>query len=527
MKSNYPGFILLFLILLLNTNLPQSSKKVFKLEDLRKIVELSNPQVSPDGSQIAVLVSRPDWDNNKSKEEINLVNIKEGSIRSLTFKRESISGLSWSPDGSKLGFISKGPDSQKTQIYVMPMNGGDPIQITESKTGIKEFSWSPNGKKIAFIAQDSIPNLKEIKHGEDAFKVTDNNYLVRAEVQPWHLWIVSSEGGKAKQLTKGRFSLCTDQESISKIVWNKNGHSIIFQQFPDVWEGNAWHSKIAEVDTMGSEVKILIEDEGSSHPQFSPETDLLSFMRPRNGDQSNGDAVYIRMEGKKIDITSKLARNINNSLWFPDGKSILMTGEKGTHSVLWRQPIDGNSEQIDLDDVEIKSQSVSISNTGSIVFIGSTSAHPSELYYMSSLTEKPKKLTNLNIFADSLVLGKTVSVDWKGFDGFDEDGVLTYPVEYKIGEKYPLVLVIHGGPEGASTLQFSALPQLLSAKGFFVFQPNYRGSINQGDAYQHAIHRDTGEGPGKDVMAGLDKVLQLDVVDTNRIGISGWSYGGI
>jgi dipeptidyl aminopeptidase/acylaminoacyl peptidase len=103
---------------------------------------------------------------------------------------------------------------------------------------------------------------------------------------------------------------------------------------------------------------------------------------------------------------------------------------------------------------------------------------------------------------------------------------LTYPTEYKKGEKYPLALVIHGGPESASTLQFSALPQLLSAKGFFVFQPNYRGSTNLGDAYQHAIYRNTGEGPGKDVIAGLNKVLQLDAIDTNRIGISGWSYGG-
>jgi dipeptidyl aminopeptidase/acylaminoacyl peptidase len=526
MKLNFSGLIVLILLFLSATGLPQSDKKVFKLEDLRKIVGLSDPQISPDGSQIAVLVSRSDWKKNKSKQEINLVNVKDGSIRSLTFKRKSISGLSWSPDGSKLAFISQGLDSGKTQIFVMPMNGGDPAQITESKTGVTEFTWSPDGKKIAFVAQDTIPNPKEIKHNEDAFKVSYNNYLVRADVQPWHIWIVSSSGGKAKQLTKGKVSLCTDQESISKIVWNKNGSSIVFQQFPDVWEGNAWHSKIAEVDTMGKEVKILIEDEGSSHPKYSPGTDLLSFMRSRKGDQNNGQAVYVMIDGKNTDITRKLARNINNYSWLPGGKSVLLTGEKGTHSVFWRQSIDGDAEQIDLGDVEVASRSISISNNGAIAFLGNTSYHPSELYFLSSLTGKPKRLTNLNVFVDSLVLGKTETVDWKGFDGFDEDGVLTYPVDYKKDEKYPLALVIHGGPEGASTLEFSALPQLLSAKGFFVFEPNYRGSINLGDAYQHAIYRDTGEGPGKDVIAGLNKVLQLDAIDTNRIGVSGWSYGG-
>ncbi len=504
----------------------QSTGKVFTLDDVRKIVRLSDPQISPDGGQIAVVVSRPDWESDKNKEEIDLVNVNDGSLRSITFERESISGLRWSPDGGRLAFISKSPDSEITQIYVMPMNGGDPVQITESKTGVKEFTWSPDGTKIAFVAQDTVPNPKAIKHNEDAFKVSYNNYLVRTEVQPWHLWIVPSKGGKAEQLTKGEFSSCTDQESISPITWNNNGSMIIFQQFPDVWEGNAWHSTIMEVDTSGDEAKTLIEDEGSGRPQFAHGTDMLSFLRPRNGDQNNGNAVYVRRDGKNVDVTQKLNRNINYYLWLPDAASMLITGEKGAHSVLWRQPIDGDAEQIDLGKVEVESQSISISNNGIVAFTGNTSEHPSELYVLSSLSSKPKRLTNVNSFVDSLALGKTESVNWKGFDGFDEDGVVTYPAEFMNGKKYPLVLVIHGGPEAASTLGFSPLPHLLSAMGFFVFEPNYRGSTNLGDAYQHAIYRNTGEGPGKDILAGLDKVLQLNVIDTNRIGISGWSYGG-
>ncbi len=526
MRKFSPGFIFLFIVILTAACFAQSNNKVFKLEDLKKIVKLSDPQISPDGSRIVVVVSRPDWEKDKNRQEIDLVNVIDGSLRSITFKRESISGLSWSPDGNRLAFISKEPDSVKTQIFVMPMNGGDPVQITESKTGVIEFSWSPDGKEIAFVAQDTIPNPEQIKHHEDAFKVSYNNYLVRAELQPWHLWIVPLEGGKAKQLTNGKLSLYTDQESISPVAWNKDGSSIIFQQFPDVWEGNAWHSKIAQVDTNGGDVKTLIPDEGSGHPLYSSDFNLLSFMRPKNGDQNNGNAVYVKIDGKIIDVTQKLDRNINNYLWLPDSKSILLAGEKGTHSVIWRQPINGDAEKINLENVEVESTSISISNNGSVAFIGSTSDHLSELYVLSSLDGKPKRLTNLNAFVDSLTLGKIVSVNWKGFDDFDEDGVLTYPAEYKNGVKYPLVLVIHGGPEGVSTEQFSPLPQLLSARGFFVFQPNYRGSINLGNAYQHAIFRDTGEGPGKDVMAGLEKVLQLNVIDTSRIGVSGWSYGG-
>ncbi|HTR82079.1 MAG TPA: S9 family peptidase [Bacteroidota bacterium] len=526
MQPIYSCYMSAVILLLPSIALPQNARKVFTPDDVRKIVRLSDPQISPDGGQVAVVVSRPEWESDKNKEEIDLVNVSDGTLRSVTFERKSISEVQWSPDGGKLAFIAKGPDSDETQIYVMTMNGGDPVPITESKTGVKEFTWSPDGTKIAFVAQDTIPNPKEIKHHEDAFKVSYNNYLVRAELQPWHLWIVSSKGGKAEQLTKGDVSLCTDQETISPLSWSKNGSAIVFQQFPDVWDGNAWHSTIMEVDTSGSEARALIEDEGSGHPQYAPGTELLSFMRPRNGDQNNGNAVYLRRDGKNIDITQKLDRNIDNYLWLPDAASVLIAGEKGSHSIIWRQPIDGDAEQIDLGNVEVESQSISVSNNGILAFTGATSEHPSELYLLQTLSAKPRRLTDVNSFADSLDFGKTVTVDWKGPDGFDEDGILTYPVEFKKGQKYPLVLVIHGGPESASTVEFSPLPELLATEGFFVFQPNYRGSTNLGDEYQHAIFKDTGEGPGKDVMAGLDKILQLNVIDTNRVGVSGWSYGG-
>ena len=525
MKSIILSIIIFFTVAIYSNVPAQSAKTSFKLKDLQKLVNLSSPAISPDGSQIAIIVSKPDWEKDKSDQEIDLVNVADGSLRTITYKREKISKLSWSPDGGSLGFIASDSGSKETQIFIMPMNGGDPQCITDSKTGVTEYSWSPNGKNIAYVAQDTIPNPKEIKHHEDAFKVTDNDYMVRAAIQPWHLWIVSSKGGKARQLTKGTQSLCTDQETISPLEWSRDGSTISFQLFPNVWEGNAWHCTIAKVDTNGGNTQTVIQDEGASKPQYNPITNTLTFMRPRNGDQNNGNAVYADINNKISDITKELARNIDNYVWLPDGKSLLFTGEKGTRSVIWNQSLEGHPKILDLGNVNIEGD-ITVSKNGVIAFTGSTAYHPMELYVMTSLNANPKQLTNLNIFVDSLSLSKTENISWKGPDGFNEDGVLNYPVDYKPGSKYPLVLVIHGGPEGASTEAFSALPQLIAAEGFFVFQPNYRGSTNLGDAYQHAIFRNTGEGPGQDVMAGLKKVEQLGVIDTNRIGISGWSYGG-
>lgn len=523
-KFIFSFLIFSFAIFSLNA-FSQSSKRFFQLKDLRKLVRISSPRISPDGRKIAVIVSRPDWEKDKNNQEIDLIDVPSGRKRKLTYKREGISEARWSPDGRFLAFMAKDPDTKKSQIFVMPMSGGDPVMITKSKTGVTEYAWSPDGKNIAFVAQDTIPNPKAIKHHEDVFRVTDNNFTARAVPQPWHLWIVSANGGNLKRLTRGAWSIDTDQETISPLAWNPDGKSIAFQKFPDVWYGNSWHSVIAEVDTAGKTVRTVVKDEGSGNPGYSPSNSSLAFIRARNGDLNNGNAVYVNIHGSIADITKDLARNIDSFTWLPDGKSMLLTGEKGTKTVLWRQPINGKAKQINLGPIT-GIRNVSVARNGVMAFTASTASHPYELYVMKSLKGKPHRLTNFNSFIDSVKLGTAETLDWKGHDGFSEDGVLIYPADYKPGKKYPLVIVIHGGPEGASTVSFFPLPQLLSAHGFFVFQPNYRGSINLGDAYQHAIFRDTGAGPGKDVMAGLKKIEQLGIIDSTKIGVSGWSYGG-
>lgn len=511
------------LILLSGSLSAQSPHQPFQLTDLRKLVSLSESQISPDGGRIAVVVSQSDWEKDKSKEEIDLVSVADASIRSLTFEREGISNLRWSPDGKSLAFIAKDADSKQDQIYIMPMDGGDAVRITDSQTGVEEFSWRPDGKKIAFVAQDTVPNPKAIEHHEDAFRVTENNFTVRAALQPWHIWLVSATGDSAKRLTEGTWSLRTDQETMSPLAWNPDGRSITFQQFPDVWEGDSWHSVIVEVDANGSKVDTVIRQECSGTPLYSGAD--LAFMRPRNGDLNNGNAVYVDVNGKISDATQDLARNIDSYTWLP-GSGLLVVGEEGTKTAMWKQPEEGHAAQLDLGDVSAGEGTPTVSTNGMVAFVGSTPTHPSELYALNSANGKLNRLTHLNVFVNTLALGKTENVYWKGPDGFDEDGVLVYPVDYKSDQKYPLVLVIHGGPEGTSTTAFSPLAQLVAAKGFFVFEPNYRGSTNLGDAYQHAIFRDTGDGPGKDVMAGLAKVEASGMIDTNRIGVSGWSYGG-
>jgi dipeptidyl aminopeptidase/acylaminoacyl peptidase len=509
---------------------------VFQLSDLQKIVALHDPQISPDGKQIAVIVSTPNWTTDKASIEIDLVDVAHGTRRTLIKQREGLSSPRWSPDGTRLAFFAKDPKTKQTQIFVLSMTGGGMRRVTDNAQGVDDYAWSPDGQSFAFIAQDPPLNAEAIKAHNKVFQITNGHFLLTRNVAPWHLWVAPAAGGKATRLTHGDFSLGTDQGGTTPPAWSRDGKRIAFTRIPGVHWASAFRSVIAEVNVASGDIRTLVPEQTSDHFEFAPVGDAYAFSRSRDGDQNNGDAVYVNVDGKTYDATAALARHFTSYRWMPDGKTLITAGGLGTHTVLWEQPLSGKARLLDLGDVEANdglgtttsndTTSMSVSRTGAIAFIGTTANHPSELYVLDSVNAKPRRLTNVNAFTDNLDLGRTESIEWDGPDGFREDGVLVYPVGYQRGRKYPLVLVIHGGPTISSNAGFQRLAQLFAAAGFLVFQPNYRGSPNLGDAYQHAIYRDTGDGPGKDVMAGLAAVEKLGMVDEKRIGVSGWSYGG-
>ncbi len=255
-------------------------------------------------------------------------------------------------------------------------------------------------------------------------------------------------------------------------------------------------------------------------PVFSPDGSKLSYWCPRDRDPNNVNDVHVTSPasgGEGTNLTRPIDRCLYASVWTPDGKALLVGGNDGTRVSLWLAPLDGPAKRLELGDVHPAwSFFVDVSvgpDNGSIAFVGSEPGRPAELWVMASASAAPRRLTDLNAEIASRDLGKVESFKWQGPDGWQEDGVVILPPGLSPGSKVPLVLYIHGGPQAASTRAFSAPAQLFAAQGWAVFSPNYRGSDNLGNAYQRAIVNDAGDGPGRDVLAGVDALVKRGFVD--------------
>ncbi|MBV9270517.1 MAG: S9 family peptidase [Candidatus Eremiobacteraeota bacterium] len=498
--------------------------------DLRAIVNVGEPQLSPDGRRIVYVKSLADFKKDRYESEIMLLDVRSGAQRPLTLERHGIGMPRWSPDGARLAFLAhagSGKDEHE-QIFLMRMDGGDARPATRFDQDVQTYSWSPDGRTFAVVVRDKNPYQKQIDAHLDAFEVENNDYLHESAAIPSHLWTVDIASGKTRRLTSGAFSLgLVDPDGSSNLSWSPGGDKIAFVRFPTPLIGDALGGVINFVDVRTGKIEKLTSNSGlESSPQFAPAGGAISYIRNTHGDPTNGTAVYVLNGGKTTDIRASIDRSTDQAIWAADGEAMWFTAATGTRSGLWYIPLHASPRPVNLGPLSIATLGNTARN-GAMTLVANTPSHPGEVYVLDGPKSTPRRLTNLNPRFDSLQLGRVTALSWKSTKGnFHPNGVLTYPPNFTRGKKYPLVLMIHGGPQSASIASWSSRRQLFASHGYLVFEPNYRGSTNLGDAYERAITFDAGDGPGQDVMSGLAAVERLGIVDTARIGVSGWSYGG-
>ena len=525
------SYALLTALLLCHAPLPAAR---FELSSVGKLTRLSDPQISPGGKSIAVVVSRPNYEDDRFDAELVLIDIESKQIRVLTHDRRAVSSPRWSPNGDRLAFLAAAPDA-KPQVFVMPMSGGDAWQVTRSATGAQQFAWSPDGVSIAYAAADEPRKLTGQERHNDVFEVGNDDFLTRSQALPTHLWVAPSAGGEARRLTSGPWSIPVSHppsSPASPIAWSPDGQSIAFVKVATPHSGDADQSSLQILDLRtGASKPVTGRSRNEGYPSFSPDGQRLAYWYPRDGLSRNVNEIHLAPTsgGDGVSITRGVDRNIVRSIWMPGSQSLLIGGNDGTTVGLWNQPLQGAAQRIRLGSVTPASAfwvDVNVGPRGEIAFTGSEPLRPAELYYLASAGSAVTRLTDFNREVAALELGKTESVEWDGPNGLRQDGIVTYPPDFKTGTKYPLVLYIHGGPRAASRETFSPRAQLLAAQGWVVFEPNYRGSDNRGNAFQAAIQNDAGDGPGRDVMSGVELLKKRGFVDTARMAVTGWSYGG-
>ena len=494
-----------------------------------KIKAVGAVMVSPDGKTVAYTVSSPVMTAERSEFVTQIwISGSDGSNPiQLTFAEKSSDNPRWSPDGKSLLFTSA--RSGKNNLYLIRLAGGEAEQITDVKTGVGSFAWSPEGRRVAFVMRDAPTDEEEKNNkGKDDWRWIDENVKLN------RLYVINIEKDQNGKREPRRVS--GDANTDNAFDWSPDGKIIAFAR-TKMPKADYWTTAdllLTDVTT-GQLTTLVATGAAESSPTYSPDGKWIAFITTNDPPRWAGYrriAVVSSSGGKPRLLSETFDAGPNMIDWSSDGQKFVVSETRGTVTRISA--------------IDISSGGITDLNKGSEV-LGAVSMNPSRtmLGFTMQASDKapeafvtrigefaPAQISRANAELPNLSMGKTEVLRWKSPDGMDVEGLLTYPASYRQGQRVPLLLVIHGGPAGVFTQSFLAggrsvypLATFVS-RGYAVLRVNPRGSSGYGHKFRFANIKDWGGGDYKDIMSGVDRVVEMGVADPERLGVMGWSYGG-
>ncbi len=517
--------------------MPETEKDRWSIKAQIHYPLIGEVRLSPDGEKIVYTVREPLLGEEKSAfiYHLRLADVETGTKRQLTFGDGSETSPRWSPCGRYVAFVST--RKEKSNLYAMRTDGGEAWALTDNeKYGITGIEWAPHGGSIAFLMPEPPTEEKEKRT-----KAKDDAYLWHEEFDYQHIYTVAFSVGPrelptVRQITKGEFHVVA-------IDWLPDGGFIVFKHQPsplaDVWPD----SRLALVP---SEPKEPVEEAGlkdlgllaswSGGVKASPDGKWIACSAgdlPTEWAFSNRIVLY-STEGKK---GKPLARTPDSQSylmgWSPDGESVYAYESESVTTQVWELPASGGDGR-KVTSAELRRKAFDVGALGMIAYAAEDFGSMNSLHilYPGDGSEREVAQPDIPEAWPTAEVPRAEVINWKSRDGIDVEGVVYYPLGYEEGKRYPLIVEVHGGPTGVYGRTFVADPMrygntaVLAQEGFVMFRANPRGSSGYGKEFRFANYNDWGGGDYEDILSGVDHLIEQGIVDPDRMGILGWSYGG-
>jgi dipeptidyl aminopeptidase/acylaminoacyl peptidase len=500
------------------------------IDESLSMKSVAGAQISPDGRYVAYSVTQTNWDEDDFVSQIWIAVTATGERYQLTSGKKASTGPQWSPDSRRLAFTSD--RDGKRQIYLISPTGGEAAQLTAEDNGVGAIAWSPDGASIAFSSTGPDAKAKKDrkeKYGD--FEIIGGDYVMN------HLWLVKVTAEipsdlkklpKAEPLTKG------DQFSVSGFSWSPDGKRIAFSASRDPDLGSQDTEQLYVLDLADLHVRKLLDANGpNTNPKWSPDGKQIAYAtydgQPFFFYANRYIAVIPAEGGAPRVLTSDFDEDANLLDWGPDG--IYFTALQKTNAHLYRiDPATRAVHRISAPDSFHASGASFTKDHRTLAATGAAPNRFAEIFTSSTSDFAPHYLTDTGAQYKGFQLGHREVVEWKSSDGASVEGILIKPADYDPSRKYPLLVVIHGGPTGVDTPVLTAdryYPvERFAAKGALILKPNYRGSAGYGAKFRALNVRNLGVGDYEDVISGVDSLIAKGIVDKDRVASMGWSEGG-